>query len=474
VRFVFKHALALLLATAVIAGTAGSVRAEDTTEDRLKALEDRVRTQEDEIRKLKGELEATRKGSESLEEQLDEYFGKLEEEGAWQEPGTLLARWSKGTKFQSNDKQTEIRFGGRIMLDFAWFDPSNRTEEALGKFPNAASEFRRARFFMSGKIYGNVFFKLQYDFTDGIPGFRDAYIGLKDVPIVGHVRVGHQKVPFSLDELTSSRYITFMERALPSEAFAPSRDTGIAIYDSALEGDLNWALMWFSDSNAFGNSRLGLESNFAGRIAWAPLYEDKGRQLIHLGLSAVYREPFLGVKGNLTRPSAHLSPYRIANTRVFGVDDYLLFGLEFAWVMDSLSVQAEWMYNHNDSNDASGDPNLMGGYIYVSYWLTGEYRPYKKGVFSRVTPGSNFSSDGGSGAWELALRYARVDFDDFPDTKEDGEPVYGDVLTGAQNITFGVNWHLNPNTRVMFNYAWNDTDDVGTLNVIEFRFQIDF
>jgi len=474
VTAILRGALALLLTAAVLAGTVERVFAGDSTEDRLKALEDKIRAQDEEIGKLRSELIETRRGEENLGAQIDEYLGKMEEDGAWQDPGTLLPQWKTGTKLKSNDKQTEIKFGGRIMLDFAWFDASSRMEESLGKFPNAASEFRRARFFMSGTIYGNVFFKLQYDFTDGIPGFRDAYIGVKNIPIVGHVRVGHQKIPFSLEELTSSRYITFMERAMPTEAFAPSRDTGIAIYDSALGGDLNWALMWFSDSNEFANSRLALESNFAGRIAWAPMNEDKGRQLIHLGLSAVYRDPSPGVKGYRARPSAHLSPYRIANSTVFGVDDYLLLGIEFAWVMDSISVQFEWMYSRNNSNDESGDPNFMGGYVYVSYWLTGEYRPYKKGVFSRVKPNTNFNGEGGTGAWEIALRYARVDFDDFPDTKVDGEPLYGEVLTGAQNITFGVNWHLNPNTRVMFNYVWNDTDDVGSLNVIEIRFQIDF
>jgi len=469
-----SYAIALLVCVTALVGGADRAVADDRTEDRLKALEDRIRVQDEEIGKLRSELAETRRGSEDFESQLDEYFGKLEEEGAWQEPGTLLPQWSKGTRLSSNDKQTEIKFGGRVMIDLAWFDPSNRMKENLGEFPNSSGEFRRARLYVSGTIYGNVFFKAQYDFAGGDVDWKDVYLGLKKVPVVGNIRVGNQKVPFSLEELTSSKYITFMERALPVEAFAPSRKLGIAVYNSELEGNLNWALMWFTGSDDYGDSKSALESSFAGRVAWAVVNEDKGRDLIHLGVSLVYRDPLSDSARYRARPSAHLSPHRIVDSKSFGVDDAMLFGFEFAWVMDSLSVQLEWMYVSNNSNDDSGDPNFMGGYVYVSYWLTGEHRPYKKGTFSRVKPSENLTADGGMGAWELALRYARVDLDDFPNTRVEGEPVYGDVLTGAQNITFGVNWHWNPNTRMMFNYVWNDTDDVGGLNVFEIRFQIDF
>jgi len=43
-----------------------------------------------------------------------------------------------------------------------------------------------------------------------------------------------------LEELTSSKYITFMERALPTEAFATSRRIGLGIYDHSTHW--NWAV----------------------------------------------------------------------------------------------------------------------------------------------------------------------------------------------------------------------------------------
>jgi phosphate-selective porin OprO/OprP len=43
-----------------------------------------------------------------------------------------------------------------------------------------------------------------------------------------------------------------------------------------------------------------------------------------------------------------------------------------------------------------------------------------------------------------------------------------------QDITLGVNWYLNPVTRVMLNNVFANIKDVGNVNVFEVRFQIDF
>ena len=79
-----------------------------------------------------------------------------------------------------------------------------------------------------------------------------------------------------------------------------------------------------------------------------------------------------------------------------------------------------------------------------------------------MKPKKNFGSDGG-GAWELALRYSSIDLND------------GDVTGGKMNdITFGINWYLNPATRMMLNYVYSDVEDLGKASIIQTRFQIDF
>ena len=72
------------------------------------------------------------------------------------------------------------------------------------------TKFRRARLFAKGVIYDNWKFKTQVDFADNEVSAKDLYIkytGFKPTTVT----IGQHKEPFSLEELTSSRYSTFME-----------------------------------------------------------------------------------------------------------------------------------------------------------------------------------------------------------------------------------------------------------------------
>ena len=105
---------------------------------------------------------------------------------------------------QSSDK--EIKFGGRIMYDMAVWE--NTTNDVATQ--TSRTEFRRVRFYNSGKIYGNVKYKLQLDFAGGEIAFKDVWMELNKLPIKGALRVGHFKEPLRLEALNSSKYITFM------------------------------------------------------------------------------------------------------------------------------------------------------------------------------------------------------------------------------------------------------------------------
>jgi phosphate-selective porin OprO/OprP len=126
---------------------------------------------------------------------------------------------------------------------------------------------------------------------------------------------------------------------------------------------------------------------------------------------------------------------------------------------------------------AGPDLDFHGGYAYVSYFLTGEHRPYIKdqGIHGRVIPFENFfrvrSCDGpivtGKGAWEIAARVSYIDLTD--------ENIVGGV---EKNGTLGLNWYLNPYTRVKWEYivAHLDRPPGGDsiTHIAGMRFDIDF
>ena len=80
---------------------------------------------------------------------------------------------------------------------------------------------------ISGTIYDILEFKSEFDVVDWNFGIKDLWFGIRKIPLLGQVKFGHMKEPFSLEGLTSSKYINFMERSLPTEAFAPGRNGGI-------------------------------------------------------------------------------------------------------------------------------------------------------------------------------------------------------------------------------------------------------
>ena len=368
----------------------------------------------------------------------------------------LDASWNKGIRMSSGDKDFKFKIGGRIMNDWAFFDESSDSGTPLQGLQDA-NEFRRARLYVAGLIYDNVEFKAQYDFAGGDADFKDMYIRYRELPIA--ITVGHFKEPFGLEELTSSKYITFMERSTATEAFSPSRNTGIGVGQAVLDNTVTWAIGAFRNSDGFGNGE-GSNYHYSGRVTATPWSNEDQSQLLHVGGSISYRD--VDMQRYRSRPESHLAP-RVVDTGEIDVSSAVLGGLEAAVVLGSLSFQGEYMLAQTDSNDGS-DPDLSGYYVAASWFATGESRAYKSkaGAFSRVSPNANAGSDGG-GALELAARYSALDL-------SDGNFDGGEV----DDVTLAVNWYLNPNTRVMFNYVNSDADENGDVNVYQTRFQVDF
>lgn len=169
-------------------------------------------------------------------------------------------------------------------------------------------------------------------------------------------------------------------------------------------------------------------------------------------------------------------------------------GLELALAKGPTKLQAEYTHANFDAKSnavtsagatyatkSSGNVKIM--YVELMHNLTGESWSgvYSNGTIGGIRPNSNFNlADGsGTGAWQLGLRLSEYDASDFglntstsggaTSVSAGGNPLY--QIEGSpkgKTITLGLNWILNPNARIMFNYATTKFDyaftpvDIGT------------
>jgi phosphate-selective porin OprO/OprP len=69
----------------------------------------------------------------------------------------------------------------------------------------------------------------------------------------------------------------------------------------------------------------------------------------------------------------------------------------------------------------------------------------------------------GAGAWEVAFRYSYANL------------ISNNIIGGKQSdFTAGLNWYLNPVTRVMLNHVLASIKDKGNASVFQVRFQVEF
>ncbi|CAN5340388.1 OprO/OprP family phosphate-selective porin [soil metagenome] len=335
----------------------------------------------------------------------------------------LLLLLAMASSAQGAEVTAEV--GGRVQVDGVLYE-EDRTELASG------TEFRRARIAVTGTLAEQWGYKLEYDFAN--QELKDAFAVFEGWG-AGKVQLGHFKQPFSLEELTSSRYITFMERALPN-VFVPGRRIGAGYASYARP--LGFAAGVFGGSTGDDNEDEGV--GVAGRAVFAP--ELAADTLLHLGLAGAWMEPETTESATDSlrlrqRPESHLTGTRLVDTGVLeNVENLQNYGFEIAWSLGSLSLQGEYVLSSVETR--AGDFDFAGWYAYGSWFPGGEIRPYRDGVFQRVEA---------NGAWELALRYSSLDLDD------------GAAAGGTQHdITLGLNYYVSPYLRFMFNVIRADVE----------------
>lgn len=459
-----------LLSTMALAQTAATAPAANA--DGLEALKKKIQEQDRRIQ----QLEATQGEDNIRKIQREEVLKILKEMKVEADKHSdLRVFWKDGIRMETADGDFKFHLGTRIQAD-ALFSSENdfAKKKPLGNTQiQDGVEFRRLFLVLDGQIYKDVEFKTELDFAQqsASTGVRpqDVYLRMKNIPILGAITVGHFKEPMSLEQLTSDANVTFMERSL-MDALVPGRNLGVQANNAVLK-DANkvervtWAAGIFKDTNDFGFNQTDGGHNGTWRVTALPWYENKGQQLVHVGVSHSIRDTVADVRFR-ARPEAHLAP-NLVDTGAFLPPNANIFNGEVATVVGPWHAESEFTSVVVDTHQGDGGC-LNGFYAQTGYFLTGESRPYKTstGTWDRVKPKKNLREDGGWGAWEVAVRYSAIDLGN------EGMGIDGGRM---QDGTVGLNWYLNPNVRVMWNYvrSCQNTSETSA-DIFMMRFQIDF
>lgn len=366
--------------------------------------------------------------------------------------------------WKSNNSNIRYWIDGRIMLDSWYIDNSKKNNYFAGGIGT-----RRARFAIKSQLHGHFYGEFDFDLANNDIEIKDMWIAYK-LHSNSIFKIGNHKIPFSLEEVTTSRWTTFMERASVNE-FSPGRKMGVSFLHFSSNYFIHIGL--FGDAPSLGaedkseihdvnaitlkdyeTSRSRKESfSFGTRIAVRP-YTDTN-SVFHLGGSYFYhRLPKDGSEDQTIK-------YKVGpnldgmNIVPLDTDDMAGISLEQGMGSEILYLKNQWMIQAEliaTQLTTTSDSKYFfsGGYIFYSYFFTDDKRTYSMsdGELGPVCP-----SNKESGAWELAVRY------DYLNLTDRNHGVFGG---GGSHFTIGVNWYVNENVKLMINGIYAHYDQYAT------------
>ncbi len=462
---------------------------------RLRELEQQFDEQRFQLEVLQQQIEEERHAKRAAEEQTAR---AAEAQKAAQAKGYTVGSnlgmngaWNNGMTFESPNKDFWFHVGGRTQIDGVFLQaPGNSLNGAGGIGSQDAVDFRRARLRLEGTMYEVIDWCVEYNFVGAqnlnppspatpstianVPTPTDLWWNFRQVPLLGNFTIGNIKEPFGLERLESSRFLDFMERSFNQDAFIAPSNNGFA------PGILTWnygeSRRWTYAVGLFKNVLFtpyvfGVgNGDYAadGRMTFLPYYDraSNGRYLWHVGLGGTYRENQDGqirfrARGSLRNGPDALNPvwadtgtYRALAEGILVPETAIVAG---PWLFQAEYTAAWATRSVSAANVPIGTTFYDGYYVEALCFLTGEHRLYdnQKGLFGRVIPFENASfirRAGGrpifmTGAWQAGVRYNALNLNN-------------KAINGGQlyDITFGLNWFLNPNMKMQWNVTMTHRD----------------
>ncbi len=413
-------------------------------------------------------LDILKEKGQISEEKYQELKARAKKEGA----GKILAGFEGWTPYiKSADGQHKIEFHGRVHFDMRAYEEdarnldSNRSNDSANRSDLVTNfRVRRARLGIDATFFKYLAFKVEGDFGEtGTPFvLTDGYVDLKYFPEAS-LRGGQFKVPFSFEELTSSRFIDFVERSVVNN-LVPARDVGAMLHGSLFGGMLEYGAGIFNGGGQ-NTAETNDSKDYAGRLLVRPfrLMSIPALEKFHVAGHITHGDQDSGqsLRG---RTDARFEFFPRVATR----GDRLRYGFEAVYAYGPFGLYGEYVNTEQErkacsTQNATGtactggtdlaDVDAWGWYVAGTWLVTGEEKVHGKAP--KVKPMNPRTGD--FGALELVARYAQLDFDANPLPQAN---FAGTETNRVDALTVGFNWYLSPNVRLMFNWVqnWFDND----------------
>ena len=396
--------IGLLAGTAAIALYPASAMAAPLSEEQAAALLSKLNQLEREVADLKSQLgtvQQTQQASTSAIAATESKIAATEEKIEKQQP--VKIGWKGAPEFKG-DGGWSFKPRGRLLYDVGTVNaPDSIVDPGLG----FANEARRIRLGVSGSIPGGFGYKLEADFADNDVELTDALFTYENSGLT--LTVGQHNTFQGLEEMSSSNDTSFIERAAYTDAFGFQRRVGVSA-EYGVSDLLFQAGVFTANIGDLSND----ENNAVGFDVRAVAMPKFGETQTHFGASYHYRDlgDSIGSRRYRQRPTVHFTDTRFIDTgNINSAESEASYGLEAAVISGRFHAAAEGHWLHLNRTGALADPTFFGGSVEAGFFLTDDTRGYKDGVFKGVKV-SNPVGQGGMGAWQVNVRYDRLDLID--------------------------------------------------------------
>lgn len=355
---------------------------------------------------------------------------------------SVSAESEQQTQGVENDFLQDLDIGLRINLDSNRFSDIYR-EDRLDSY-QYDSQLRRARLSLKLPLGNNWSSKVQIAINEGEDSYetKDLYLRYKGFDFAD-IKIGQSKEPFGLENVTSSGNSLFTERSLST--FALGRSKGVNLSDA--NRAYSWSIGKYKVEQN-GKVKADGDRAYTARATISPINRDTS--YIHFGLAYTNRD-LQGAEYEIKTNGGVDSGFNFLDTRNIATETIVKKGAEAAWGRGPLSLQGEYQQLQIEALNTNQSATYQGYYTQLSYFLTNDHRPYKKGRFSGVKPNSK------EGAWELTLRKAALQ------SVEIGSANNNDAIDITTTVV-GVNYYLNKKVKLMLNAIDTETNGISSYN----------